>query len=121
MGRLKPETLERVLKYADRVLSVVDVLEEQRRSRRVLDQLTGCGGSVGANVYEADEAMSRADFVKTLQIVEKELNEVKFWLSLCAMRGWIKPAQLASLLAETQELKSMFGAMIYRTRTKSVP
>lgn len=120
MGRLRAETLERVLSFSERVLTVVDTLEEQGCSRRVLDQLTGCGSSVGANVYEADEALSAADFVKCLGIVVKELSEVRFWLLLCGRRGWIAKERLGPLLAETAELRAVFGSMAVRTRRKSL-
>lgn len=116
MGRLREETLERVKRFSDRVLQVVDVPEADGRSRRVLDQLTSSGASVGANVYEADEAMSRPDFCKTLGIVIKELNEPRFWPELCVLRGWISDACLGPLRLEARELKKVFGAMISRTR-----
>ncbi len=116
MGRLRAETLTRVRTFANRVLHVVETLESQGRSRRLLDQLTASGCSVGANLYEADEAMSRADFAKTLGIVIKELNETRFWLELCVMREWIQQDRLDPLLEEALQLKKMFGAMITRTR-----
>ena len=56
MGRLQPDFLERVEGFADRILNVVDSLAEQKRSLRILDQLTGSGTAVGANVFEADDA-----------------------------------------------------------------
>src|SRR5215468_6260300 len=98
MGRLRQETLERADRYADRTLDVVEVLERQRRYRRVVDQMAGSGTSAGANLYEADQALSAKDFTKTLGVVLKELNETKFWLRLVGRRGWIKPARLADLL-----------------------
>jgi four helix bundle protein len=119
MARLRVETLERLEHYADRVLDVVGELERQKRNRRIVDQLAGSGPSVGANGFEADEAMSRSDFVKCLCIVMKELNETKFWLRLVSRRGWISSKRLEPLLVETIELKSMFSAMIIRTRRRS--
>jgi four helix bundle protein len=116
MGRLRVETLERVEKFADRTLDVVDALERQRRSRRILDQLSGCGTSTGANVWEADEAMSPKDFAKTLCVVIKELNETRYWLRLIARREWIPLKRLQPLEDEAVELKRMFGAMVHRTR-----
>ena len=116
MGRLKEPLLERVRVFASRVLDVVDVLEEQRRSKRVLDQLTGSGASVAANTYEADEALSRPDFVKTLGIAMKELSETRFWLELCVLRGWVKAELLADLLGETKELRAILGTIIAKSR-----
>lgn len=116
MGRLKPEFLEQVESFVDRSLDVVDVLMEQRRNLRILDQLTGAATSVGANVFEADEAMSRADFRRCLGIAMKELNESFFWLRLCVRRGWVTEVRMMSLQAEVQELKSILGTILMKTR-----
>src|SRR5882724_7932311 len=75
MGRLRADTLLRVEEYSDRVLDVAAALEVKRRWPRIIDQLVGSGGSVGANAFEADQAMSAKDFMKCLGTVLKELNE----------------------------------------------
>lgn len=118
MGRLRALTLERVEAFGDRVLDVAEALQRQRRFGRVIDQLAGCTSS-GANVYEADEAMTRKDFARCLGIVVKELNETRYWLRLVSRRGWIKPSLLLPLIQECEELKSVFGSMIVRTRANS--
>lgn len=119
MPRLRGETLERMDAYADRILDVTDALSDQGRSPRIVHQIIGAGTSVGANIYEASEAMSRADFNKCLAIAVKELNECHFWLKLCLRRGWFAPTKLSPLLTETIELKTMFGAMLGRSRKKA--
>jgi four helix bundle protein len=53
-----------------------------------MDQIAASGTSVGANTFEADEAMSRKDFCKALGIANKELNETRFWLRLFVRREW---------------------------------
>jgi len=118
MGRLRIDLLDRVETFCDRVMLTVDALAAKRVSRRILDQITGAGTSVGANCFEADEAMSAKDFCKVLSILVKELNETRFWLRLAIRRGWIPAPRLEPLLAEAQELKLIFGSMIARTRVK---
>jgi four helix bundle protein len=120
MARLRIETLDRVEQYSDRVLDVVAALEAKKVYARVIDQLAGSGTSVGANVFEADEAMTNSDFAKTLGVVLKELNETRYWLRLCGRRNWIRASRLTPLLNETLELKAMFGAMALRTRRNAV-
>jgi len=119
MGRLKPEMLGRMAEYADRVLDVAEALERQGRSRRVVDQVAGCGTSIGANTFEADQAMTRKDFARTMAITAKELGESRFRLRLVSRRGWIKSARPAELLNETDELLAIRKAMIVRTRGAS--
>jgi four helix bundle protein len=77
--------------------------------------MVGCFTSVGANVFEADEAMSRKDFCKSLAISVKELNESRYWIRRAAANGWTKPQRLAPLEAEAIELKRVLGAMVLRT------
>ena len=120
MGRLKDEMLERVERYADRVLDVTEVLEKSRRPRRVVDQMTESGTSVGANSFEADEAMSAKDFIKCLGVILKELNETRFWLRRCVSRKWIPQHRLDPLLEETRQLRAIFGTMVVRTRNSTV-
>lgn len=116
MGRLKVELLDRVESFCDRVLDVVSLLEERRVSRRIVDQLTGSGTAFGANLFEADEAMSRADFCKCVCIAIKELNETRFWLRLVSRRGLVSEASLESLSLELSEPKMILGAIVSRTR-----
>ena len=120
MGRLDGSISERAERFAHRVLDVTDVLMRDRRPRRTIDQITGSGTSVGANIYEADEAMSRPDFCKSLGIVIKELNETRFWLRLIVARKWIGNTRLAPLQEEAAELKRIFGSMLARTRKKDL-
>lgn len=98
------------------MLDVTAALSASKRPLRVIDQMAGCGTSVGANCYEADEALSRADFAKIIGIVIKEVNECRFWLRLCIRRDWLPEPRLLPLLSEAEELKRLFGAVLTRTR-----
>lgn len=120
MARLPEQLLERLESFGDRVLDVVDALQDRGVSRRILDQISACGTSVGANAYEADEAMSRADFVKCLSVAAKELNESRYWLRLASRRKWVAQARLDPLLDECVELKKVVGSMIARTKARKL-
>jgi four helix bundle protein len=116
MGRLKPEFLERVEAFGDRMLDLAAALERRRVSRRILDQLSACGTSVGANTYEAHEAVSRQDFCKCIGISVKELSESRYWIRLSGRRGWVKPDRLVDLEAECIALAKILGTMLKRSR-----
>ncbi len=116
MGRLQSDFLDRIELFCDRVLDVTEALASSPCPRRILEQIAASGTSVGTNAFEADEAMSRADFAKTLGIVIKELNETRFWLRLVARRQWIPSDRLLPLQSEADELRKIVGAIIARTR-----
>lgn len=120
MGRFHGDLLDRVESYCDRILNMVAELEGAGVSRRILDQLTGCGPVVGANLFEADEALSRKDFIKCLAIAAKELSECRFGVRPVARRGWIgSPERFQGLLDETARPTRIFGTIITRTKSGS--
>ena len=47
------------------------------------NQLFRSGTSVGANVREAQNAESKADFIHKMKISAKEADETEYWLLLC--------------------------------------
>ena len=66
-------------------LMIIDFCEELENKRKfvVANQLLKSGTSIGANIHEAQNAESRVDFIHKLKIALKELEETKYWLTLC--------------------------------------
>ncbi len=118
MGRIDPELLDRIVAFSDRCVALGEHLQEQRRSFRVIDQLIAAGTAVGANCYEADEALSRRDFCKCVGIAIKELNETRFWFEILMRWDWVTEDRLAPLRDEAGELKRILGAILSRTRAR---
>lgn len=120
MARLRAELLERGKAFSHRVMDVVEALDHsdgrRRHWDRVLDQLVGSGTSVGSNLREADKALSRKDFLKSLGIILKELGETRFWLEFVTERQWLPSKRLAPLLSEAGELSRVLSVMVARTK-----
>lgn len=116
-GRLQTEFLERVEVFSDRCVAVAEQLAVGGRFVRITEQLAASGSSVGANLAEADEAMSTKDFRKHLAIATKELAETRFWPRLCFRRNWRSESRLMALIGELTELKAIVGAILKNTRT----
>ena len=74
-----------VTKSVDFALRIIDFCETLEKQRKfvVANQLLKSGTSIGANIHEAQNAESRADFIHKVKIALKELEEVKYWLTLC--------------------------------------
>ncbi|MFC6999333.1 four helix bundle protein [Rufibacter roseus] len=74
-----------VAKSFDFALTIIVYSEtlEQQRKYVVANQLLKSGTSIGANVWEAQHAESRADFIHKLKIAAKEAIETEYWLLLC--------------------------------------
>ena len=56
---------------------------EEKRKYVIANQLLKSGTSIGANVHEAQNAESKADFIHKFKIAAKEIEETKYWLVLC--------------------------------------
>ena len=48
-----------------------------------MKQLLKSGTSIGANIREAQNAESKADFIHKFKISAKEVDETIYWLELC--------------------------------------
>ena len=70
------------MNFSIRVVSLCRFLNEERHEYRIADQMFRSGTSIGANVAEAQCAISRNDFVAKLYISLKEANETLYWLNL---------------------------------------
>ncbi|MCC9166581.1 four helix bundle protein [Pontibacter harenae] len=58
-------------------------LLETKRKYVISNQLLKSGTSIGANVREAQNAESKADFIHKFKIAAKEVEETEYWLLLC--------------------------------------
>ena len=74
--------LRKTIEFSLSVIKYVELLEANRKFV-IANQLMKSGTSIGANVHEAQNAESKADFVHKFKIAAKEAEETKYWLVLC--------------------------------------
>ena len=67
--------------FATMIVELADNVKVPKSSY-MLDQLSRSGTSIGANIYEAQYAQSKKDFVSKLEIAQKECYETEYWLEL---------------------------------------
>lgn len=68
--------------FAKKVVQYTEKLEEDRKYV-IANQLIKSGTSIGANIKEAQNSESKADFIHKMKIAMKEADETEFWLFLC--------------------------------------
>ena len=76
------EILELSIQFSLDIIEFTEILESKRKFV-IANQLLKSGTSIGANVFEAQSAESRADFIHKLKIADKEAKESEYWLLLC--------------------------------------
>lgn len=78
----KNPVVEKSIEFALMIIKFCEQLEDQKKYI-IASQLLKSGTSIGANVHEAQNAESRADFIHKMKVAVKELEETKYWLILC--------------------------------------
>lgn len=68
--------------FSLKIIEFVEILEAKNKFI-IAKQLLNSGTSIGANIYEAQNAESKADFIHKMKIAAKEADETKYWLLLC--------------------------------------
>lgn len=81
----------------------------------IANQLMRSGTSIGANVHEAQNPESRADFIHKLKIAAKEADETEYWLLLCKFAESY-PFQ-EELLDNLQNIKRIINRIINTAKT----
>ncbi len=91
-------------------------LKKMKRSLCAIEdakQLVRSSGSIGANYIEANEALSRKDFIHRIRICRKEAKESIYWMRLLEINLTSDHRQdYEQLLQESRELTSIFGAIM---------
>jgi four helix bundle protein len=70
------------LEFALDIIKYSELLEKHKKFV-VAKQLLKAGTSIGANIREAQNAESKADFIHKMKIAAKEADETEYWLTLC--------------------------------------
>jgi four helix bundle protein len=93
--------VEKSFQFALKVVQFSELLEENRKFV-VARQLLKSGTSIGANVREAQNSESKADFIHKIKIAAKEADETEYWLQICKNSSGYPFEE--SLLTDIQEL-----------------
>lgn len=110
---------ERTALFGEAIIDFCAEITLGPRTNRLVDQLTGCGTSIGANYGEADDALSKKDFAKTIGICRKEARETMFFLRMIARACPDLKPKARRLWQEANELHLIFSK-IRRTTLKNL-
>jgi len=86
---VKSLVYEKAYKFAIRIVNAHKYLTQEQKEYILSKQLIRSGTSIGANIAEANGAISQADFSAKMSIAYKECLETKYWLSLLKDTGYI--------------------------------
>jgi four helix bundle protein len=75
---------ERTARFSEAVIDFAKPIPQNPVTNRLINQLVGAGTSVGANYVEADDSVSKKDFLKSIGTCRKEARETKHFLRMIA-------------------------------------
>ena len=105
---------ERTARFGEAVIDFAKNIPRDPITDRIIGQLVGAGTSVGANYIEADDSVSKKEFLTCIGTCKKEARETKYFLRM-AVRAVpkLKP-EARKLWMEAKELHLIF-ARIWRS------
>jgi four helix bundle protein len=100
---------ERTAHFGEAVIDFAKAIPQNAVTNRIVNQLVGAATSVGANYVEADDAVSKKEFLKSIGTCKKEAREAKHFLRM-AVRAVpkLKP-EARKLWLEARELHLIFS------------
>jgi len=108
---------ERTFNFANRVRLLVKLLPKTVINFEDGKQLVKSSGSVGANYIEANEALSKKDFIMRIKICRKEAKESVYWLKLIQEVNNVgNEKEMINLIQEAVELKKIFSSIIEKSK-----
>jgi len=108
---------ERTLKFAKQTRHFVKTLPKSINNFEDSKQLIRSSGSIGANYIEANESLSKKDFIMRVKIAKKEAKETMFWFKLIDIGDHQELMKIRDdLVQETLELMKILGAIIEKTK-----
>ena len=103
---------EKSYRFALRIVKLYKFIAAEKREYVLSKQILRSGTSIGANIEEAGQGQSKADFVHKLAIAQKEAFETLYWLRLLRDSDYLTDAQASTLIADCIELQKMLTASI---------
>ena len=102
---------ERTSLFGEAIIRFCKRIPHGPENNRLIDQLVGCGTSIGANYCEANEGVSKKDFKNTIGHCVKEAKETKFFLRMIATSEPDLADEARGLYREAKELHLIFASI----------
>ena len=111
MKNTKYDLEERTLSFARNIIRLCKNIPKNTINFQITAQLVRSAGSVGANYREANESLSKKDFVHRVKISRKESKESAYWLELLKENN-VNTDEIDVFIKESNELRYILSAII---------
>ena len=98
--------------FSIRVVKLARYLQSEHKEFTLSKQVLKSGTSIGANIAEAKNAQSKADFASKINIALKETSETIYWLRLLEATDYLNQKEASSLLSDCIELEKILVSIL---------
>ncbi len=112
--------VDKSLDFAIRIVNCYKYLTETQKEFVMSKQVFRSGTSIGANINEAIEGQSRADFVSKMSIALKEARETSYWLILLHRTNYLEDNVFLSMRDDVDEIIRILIASIKTTKKNGI-
>lgn len=107
---------DRTLEFSQNVRSVFRNYDKNSAVYEDVKQVIRSSGSVGANYIEANEALTKKEFIYRINICRKESKESQYWLKLLLQGNPKLDNEISPLIQESLELRKIFGSILQKSK-----
>ena len=104
--------------FSIQIINLVKELKTKHESV-ISNQIGRSGTSIGANIYEANYAQGKKDFISKLEIALKEASETGYWLELLYKTNYINEEKYKSLNDQCTSIRVMLVASCRTAKSNS--
>ena len=108
---------EKSFLFAVRIVNLSRYLADTKKEFVLSRQVLRSGTSIGANIVEAQQAQSRADFISKLSISLKEACETDYWLRLLNATDLLSKEEYQSIICDCREIEKLLTSIIKASKT----
>ena len=107
---------DKSFQFAVDIVNLYKNLTSEHKEFVLSKQILKSGTSIGANIREADNAESKADFIHKMSIAQKEADETIYWLELLYTTEFITEPAYKELNEKAVELIRIIKAIIISSK-----
>ena len=111
--------LDKSISFAIRIVNCYNYLCNEKKEYVMSKQVFRSGTSIGANIHEAVQGQSRADFVSKLGIALKEASETSYWLVILYRTNHLEEKMYMSLKEDVDEIIRILISTIKTTKNNN--
>lgn len=109
---------QKSFQFAVRIVKLYKYIVEKKKELVLSKQLLRSGTSIGANVREAHNAESDADFIHKLGIAQKECDETLYWLELLKETEYLTEIEYETIATDCIEVLKILKSIILTMKQK---